>query len=386
MKHLKFHFSLILLFCFLAPSAKCQKPYDIEIIFSGDDVRKATIGALVSEYFWTIPLKKDSSNVIAQQISLSSKYPIIEISYFSPKHAPSFHRFFLTSQQCKLVVYFDKDTDMVSVTKTSGVTSFENAGQKEFNLFAKTEKETLAAYSKAYNNDISAYDSSVKNKYIRDIEAIKDKAAQFVRQQPNYLYSSYLFMDQILGDPRYSNDVQLELYTKILNQRHIDSFEENFILNKLDKDRLAVNTAAPLQNKVFKDLQGSSYSISSLGKKLVIVNIWSTSCVPCIEEIPRLKELYAKYKALMEIVSFSTDTEEQKVRDFIKAKNIDWITVANQPEICRIFGSDKGIPQVFLLNEKGVIIYSRSANADPSLDILEKTLAFHAEKEKTKQQ
>jgi thiol-disulfide isomerase/thioredoxin len=193
-------------------------------------------------------------------------------------------------------------------------------------------------------------------------------------------------MDQILGDPRYSNDVQLELYTKILNQRHIDSFEENFILNKLDKDRLAVNTAAPLQNKVFKDLQGSSYSISSLGKKLVIVNIWSTSCVPCIEEIPRLKELYAKYKALMEIVSFSTDTEEQKVRDFIKAKNIDWITVANQPEICRIFGSDKGIPQVFLLNEKGVIIYSRSANADPSLDILEKTLAFHAEKEKTKQQ
>jgi hypothetical protein len=66
MKHLKFHFSLILLFCFLAPSAKCQKPYDIEIIFSGDDVRKATIGALVSEYFWTIPLKKDSSNVIAQ--------------------------------------------------------------------------------------------------------------------------------------------------------------------------------------------------------------------------------------------------------------------------------------------------------------------------------
>jgi thiol-disulfide isomerase/thioredoxin len=266
------------------------------------------------------------------------------------------------------------------------VTSFENAGQKEFNLFAKTEKETLAAYSKAYNNDISAYDSSVKNNYIRDLEAIKDKAAQFVRQQPNYLYSIYLFMDQILGDPRYSNDVQLELYTKILNQRHIDSFEENFILNKLDKDRLAVNTAAPLQNKVFKDLQGSSYSISSLGKKLVIVNIWSTSCVPCMEEIPRLKELYAKYKALMEMVSFSTDTEEQKVRDFIKTKNIDWITVANQPEICRVFGSDKGIPQVFLLNEKGVIIYSRSANADPSLDLLEKTLAFYSEKEKSKQQ
>jgi hypothetical protein len=39
-----------------------------------------------------------------------------------------------------------------------------------------------------------------------------------------------------------------------------------------------------------------------------------------MEELPRLKELYAKYKALMEIASFSTDTEEQKVRDFTKAK------------------------------------------------------------------
>jgi len=384
MKHLKFHFSLILLFCFLAPSEKCQKPYDIEIIFSGADVSKATIGAQISEYFWTTPLKKDSSNVITHQITLSSKYPIIEISYFSPKHAPSFHRYFLTSQSCKLVVYFDKDTDFVSVTKISGVTSFENAGQKEFNLFAKTELESLDAYSKAYNNDFTEVDSSVENKLNRYIEAIKDKAAHFVRQQPHYLYSSYLFMDQIVGDPRYYEDEQPELYTKILSQRHIGSSEEYFILSKLNKNRLAVNTAAPLPNKVFKDLRGSSYSISSFDKKLVIVNIWSTSCVPCMEEIPRLKELYAKYKALMEMVSFSTDTEEQKVRDFIKTKNIDWITVANQPEICRIFGSDKGIPQVFLLNEKGVIIYSRSANADPSLDILEKTLGLYAEKEKPK--
>jgi hypothetical protein len=70
----------------------------------------------------------------------------------------------------------------------------------------------------------------------------------------------------------------------------------------------------------------------------------------------------------------------------LRQKSIDWITVANQPEICRVFGSDKGIPQVFLLNEKGIIIYSRSSNADPSLDILEKTLEIYAEKEKSNQQ
>jgi hypothetical protein len=105
-----------------------------------------------------------------------------------------------------------------------------------------------------------------------------------------------------------------------------------------------------------------------------------------MEEIPKLKELYAKYKTSMEIVSFSTDDDEQKVRNFIKAKDINWINVCDQPEIYRAFGSDKGVPQVFLLNDKGIIIYSRSANADYTLDLLEKTLAFHSEKGKSKQQ
>jgi thiol-disulfide isomerase/thioredoxin len=194
-----------------------------------------------------------------------------------------------------------------------------------------------------------------------------------------------LFIYEILGNSRYSNDELLDLYNRSLKPRHKDTFEEKFILNKLNPSRLALNTIAPLRMDTFIDLKGTKYSISTFKSRLVLVNIWATWCKPCVAEIPRLKELYSKYKNFLEILSFSTDTEEQKLRGFIEAKDINWINVFNQPKFCNAFGSDKGIPQLFLLNEKGIILYSRFASADASLDILDKTLARFAENQNSKQ-
>lgn len=383
MKHTKFHLVVLLFFFNISQSAIGQKLYEIEINFSGIDVSTKRIGAQVYQGFQSVPLNKDSSNLISEKIEFSAKYPIIEISYFSSKHPPSFHRYFLKSQKCRLVFHYDKDSDMVNVEQTFGVTSFEDGGLNTFKIFAKDELETRDAYSRAYNYDFTEVDSSVLNNLTNYIEAVRNKGVQFVRKYPNLLYSTWLFIYETIGDPRYSRDELLDLYNKSLKLTHKGTFEEKLILNKLNTNRLVLNTKAPLQKVVFRDLKGSKYSISSFGKKLVLINIWATWCGPCVAEIPRLGELYAKYKTSLEILSFSTDTDEQKLRGFINTKNIDWINVFNQPEICRAFGSEMGIPQLFLLNEKGIIIYSRSASADYTLDILEKSLALYTEKQKS---
>lgn len=382
MKHTKFRTVLALLMIILAQTAKGQKTYDIEITFTGIDADKAQIGTLAYEGNRIIPFKKDSSNYIFKKITFSAKLPILEISYFSSKHSPLFHRYFLTSENCKIAVHYEKETDIVTVDQTSGVISFEEGGLNNFKVFAKNEIETELAFSKKYNNDFTAVDSSVEDTMIKYNNAVRDKGLAFVKRYPNLLYSTYLFTYDIIRDPRYSISELLDVYNHNFKPRYQGSFEENFILTKLDADRLAVNTKAPLSQKVFKDLNGSTHSISSFGNKLVLVNIWSTSCVPCMEEIPKLKELYAKYKTSMEIVSFSTDDDEQKVRNLLKAKGINWINVCNQPEISYAYGSDIGIPQVFLINEKGMIIYSKLADADTSLALLENKLEQYTEKRK----
>ncbi len=383
MKYTKFYSVAILLFFAISQSAIGQKLYNIEIKFSGTDVSKKSIGVQVIHGFQTIPLNKDSSNIISEVIESSATYPVVEISYFSSRHSPSFHRYFLTKQNCKVVVRYDKDADILNVEQASGVISFEDGGLRELENFAKAEIETRDAYGRLYNYDFTVVDSSVLSNFNNYMDAVNEKGIQFVKKYPDLLYSTWMFISELLDFPRYSKVELLEIYNKSLKPGNEGTFEEKLILERLDPNRLALNTKAPLQNKIFKDLQGSTYSISSSGEKLVLINIWSTSCGPCVAEIPRLKELHSKYKTSVEILSFSTDTDEQKLRNLIKAKEINWVNVFNQPEICQAFGSDMGIPQLFLLNDKGMIIYSRSVSEDWGLDILDKTLDLYTEKQKS---
>jgi thiol-disulfide isomerase/thioredoxin len=382
MKYTKLYPVAILFLFALSQSVLAQKSYNIEIKFSGKDVSQKNIDVVVSKGFQNISLTKDSYNLIDEVIESSAKYTAVIISYFSSRHAPSIHRYFLVNQHCKLLVRYDNATDRISVEQTSGVLSFEDGGLRKFEQFAKAEIEASNAYAKLYKYDFTNVDSMVLVNYTNYLEAVDEKGIQFIKKYPDQVFSTWIFLE-LLDFPRYSKEELLNIYNKSLQPANKGTLEEGIILQRLDPNRLALNTKAPLQNKIFRDLHGSDYSISSSGGKLVLIKIWATWCEPCVAEIPRLKELHSKYKDSLEILAFSTDTNEQKLRDFIKTNEMDWINVINQPEICQAFGSDMGIPQLFLINEKGMIIYPRSGSEDWSLEKLDKTLAIQTEKQKS---
>jgi thiol-disulfide isomerase/thioredoxin len=68
------------------------------------------------------------------------------------------------------------------------------------------------------------------------------------------------------------------------------------------------------------------------GEKAVLVNVWATWCVPCVEEFPYLVELRSKYKDQLEIVFISTDFPEEmpRVNDFLAKMGVDWQTYVKE--------------------------------------------------------
>jgi peroxiredoxin len=88
---------------------------------------------------------------------------------------------------------------------------------------------------------------------------------------------------------------------------------------KLDKDRHAAPDFA------LKDADGKTVHLSDYKGKVVLVDFWATWCVPCLEELPRVKSVYSKYHDKgLEIVGVSNDFHADAVKQFIQKNDMPW--------------------------------------------------------------
>ncbi|WP_026969778.1 TlpA family protein disulfide reductase [Algoriphagus terrigena] len=117
---------------------------------------------------------------------------------------------------------------------------------------------------------------------------------------------------------------------------------------------------------------GSSFKLSELRGKLVLIDAWATWCGPCIQHRPKILEIAAKYSSdpRIEVVMISLDSELDRWKEFVSNTNPneDGSEVNIPDGMNDTFGDKylvKSIPKYFLIDPEGVIISSDLP--DPSL-------------------
>ena len=103
-----------------------------------------------------------------------------------------------------------------------------------------------------------------------------------------------------------------------------------------------------------------SFKLSNIiGKKLILLNFWTTWCPYCVKEIPDLKALYEKYNEKgLEIVAINIGEPQQEVSKFVKAKEVGYMIVLDKKgQVARNYGV-RGIPTNFLVGINGEIIFA----------------------------
>jgi thiol-disulfide isomerase/thioredoxin len=75
----------------------------------------------------------------------------------------------------------------------------------------------------------------------------------------------------------------------------------------------------------FTALDGREVDLAKLKGRVVLVEFWSTTCGPCIAEMPAVKAVYEKLRDRgFEVVAISLDLNESAVRRFVKENELPW--------------------------------------------------------------
>lgn len=94
---------------------------------------------------------------------------------------------------------------------------------------------------------------------------------------------------------------------------------------------LIISCSPPKSNQVLVDASAEeivSKIKSYKGEKPVLVNLWATWCVPCIEEFPHIMEMKKKYGDEFELIFVSGDFPEAKeeAKTFLRSQDVDFTT------------------------------------------------------------
>lgn len=113
----------------------------------------------------------------------------------------------------------------------------------------------------------------------------------------------------------------------------------------------------------------SSLELESLHGHPVLIDVWATWCVPCLDEMPMIDRIFraTKDKGLV-VLGLDRDQNPNTAVDFMNRKNYGWPDYHQESGTSALWAFKGGIPILMLIDADGKILYYHSgANDEPGL-------------------
>jgi cytochrome c biogenesis protein CcmG/thiol:disulfide interchange protein DsbE len=130
-----------------------------------------------------------------------------------------------------------------------------------------------------------------------------------------------------------------------------------FLLATSDDEQ---STRSPLLDKAAPSVagtgfRGESFDLDAERGKWVVVNFFSTTCDPCIQEHPELVKFSEDHADSASVVSVTFEDKPQAVRDFFEQNGGDWpVLLENTGSIAVAYGV-VAVPESYVIDPFGVV-------------------------------
>ncbi len=155
--------------------------------------------------------------------------------------------------------------------------------------------------------------------------------------------------------PNYAEQYQ-NCLTKFSN---LDPFDQRDSLN------ICLRGAA-LPKFDLMDIQGQILHSEDLKGKVVVINFWSTTCRPCLAEMPGLNEIVQKFKGQpIRFLALTADTKERLEKVFLGKRTFNFELFSDaHPTISQTFQYQWGLPLTIVFDKKGRFVCWMSGSFD----------------------
>lgn len=232
-------------------------------------------------------------------------------------------------------------------------------------------EDLYKSYTQYYNLQMQKYDAALKggnNENLARNQYLLQAGFDFVRENVTNPWSADLFSVYVINPPlfRVGYEEANQFYLKYLRPAISDSGRTRFVEEKIEalKHILDAGNRAPTFSAT--SIDGKLINNKTLAGKNVLLVFWATWCGPCMEEVPDLKQIHEEYKGdNLEMVSVSLDSDSLKMVNVVNEKKLDWVQIFNNKSMLETFRINP-IPNVFLIDEKGVILYNSFGKESPT--------------------
>ena len=122
-------------------------------------------------------------------------------------------------------------------------------------------------------------------------------------------------------------------------------------------------TDGQLQDFSIKCLDGTEFSLSGQRGKVVVINLWATWCIPCIDELPNFDRINSEYPDKVSVIAIHTTPVTTDVAGWLSDYDYGMrFAVDGEGDLSEILNPSSVLPQTIVIDGEGNVVYNKTGS------------------------